>query len=172
MFATGSLSDIQFRPLLTAAVCGLFIVAACGAEEGVDQNAPLQHQAEVKLAQADTAATGSGADLYQKNCAACHQVNGQGLAGAFPPLAKSDYFAGKPERLMEATIKGLSGPLTVNGVEYNNVMPAVAYLSDADLAEILTYVNTSWGNAGRAVTAQEVNAYRAEVGLARSSGAG
>ena len=67
MFATGTLSEFKLRPLLSAVFCGVFLVTACGAEEGVDQNAPLEHQAEVKLAQADTAATGSGADLYQKN---------------------------------------------------------------------------------------------------------
>jgi nitrite reductase (NO-forming)/hydroxylamine reductase len=160
------------RPLAAIAASGLFLISACGAEEGIDENAPLQHQAEVRLAQADTAPSGSGQELYQKNCAACHQANGQGLTGAFPPLAKSDYFAGKPERLMEATIKGLSGPLTVNGMEYNNVMPAVAYLSDADLAAILTYVNTSWGNAGAEITAVQVNAYRVAEGLETAAGAG
>ncbi|MFW2403993.1 MAG: cytochrome D1 domain-containing protein [Gammaproteobacteria bacterium] len=124
------------------------------------------------MAQADTAPTGSGADLYARNCAACHQPNGQGLAGAFPPLAKSDYFMGKPDRLLEATIKGLTGPVTVNGAEYNNVMPAVAYLSDADLAAILTYVNTSWDNNGAAITATQVNEYRVREGLETSAGAG
>ncbi|MGI9343236.1 MAG: cytochrome D1 domain-containing protein, partial [Gammaproteobacteria bacterium] len=116
--------------------------------------------------------SGSGAELYQNNCGACHQANGQGLAGAFPPLAESDYFAGNPERLIEATIKGLSGPITVNGQEYNNVMPAVAYLPDSDLAAILTYVNTSWGNSGGEITAAQVNDYRAKEGLQASTGSG
>jgi nitrite reductase (NO-forming)/hydroxylamine reductase len=145
--------------------------AGC-ADEGVDQSAPLEHQAEVKLAQADTGPSGSGADLFKANCAACHQPNGQGLAGAFPPLAKSDYFAGKPERLMDATIKGLSGPMTVNGADYNNVMPAVAYLSDDDLAAILTYVNTSWGNEGGPISAAQVNSYRVKEGLEQAAGVG
>jgi len=158
--------------LLSVLIVSLLLPVVACADDGIDQNAPLQHQAEVKLAQADAAPSGSGADLYTKNCAACHQPTGQGLAGAFPPLAKSDYFAGNNEKLLDATIKGLSGPVTVNGAEYNNVMPAVAYLSDADLAAILTYVNTSWGNAGGAITAAQVNEYRASEGLQASTGAG
>jgi len=162
----------KLSPTCLIALSGLFLITACGAEDGIDPNAPLEHQAEVKLAQADTGASGPGVDLYQNNCGACHQPNGQGLPGAFPPLADSDYFAGQPERLMEATIKGLSGPLTVNGNEYNNVMPAVAYLSNDDLAAILTYVNTSWGNSGSAITAAQVNEYRESVGLGQAMGAG
>ncbi|MGI9344364.1 MAG: c-type cytochrome, partial [Gammaproteobacteria bacterium] len=85
-----------FRALFFVTSSSLLLIAACGAEEGIDESAPLQHQAEVKLAQADAAPSGSGAELYQNNCGACHQANGQGLAGAFPPLAESDYFAGNP----------------------------------------------------------------------------
>ena len=70
-----------------AAIPGLFMAFPAAA---ADSGAPLVHQAEVRLAQAET---GKGEALYLQHCAACHQPNGQGLAGAFPPLAGSDYIA-------------------------------------------------------------------------------
>ncbi len=150
----------------------LLLSAACNSENtGVDESAPLQHKAEVQMAQA-SASSGSGEALYTANCAACHQANGEGLKGAFPPLAKSDYFMGKPQALLEATIQGLSGPIEVNGETYNNVMPAVAYLSNEDLAAILTYVQSSWGNSGEGFTAQQIAEYRESVGLSPKMGAG
>jgi nitrite reductase (NO-forming)/hydroxylamine reductase len=159
--------------IIFVALMALFSGLACAAEQGsVDTSGPLEHQAEVKLAQADAAPAPDGEALYKANCAACHQADGSGLAGAFPPLANSDYIQGKPQVLLEATIKGLSGPITVNGVEYNNVMPAVAYLSDEELAAILTYVQVNWSNGGDGFSAAEVAEYRESVGLGEKMGAG
>jgi nitrite reductase (NO-forming)/hydroxylamine reductase len=112
------------------------------------------------------------AELYLKNCSACHQADGQGLPGAFPPLSGSDYIEKDPWILVEATVAGLSGPLTVNGVEYNNVMPAMSYLSDDELATILTYVLNSWGNPGGKFDAEQISIYRKAAGLEARQGAG
>ena len=76
---------------------------------------PEVHKAEVASA---TGGKGSkGEALFQANCAACHQANGQGLPGAFPPLAGSDYIAQNPKVLMEFTLQGKQGKMTVNGKE-------------------------------------------------------
>jgi nitrite reductase (NO-forming)/hydroxylamine reductase len=115
-------------------------------------------------------AEGDGKTLYAKNCSGCHQIDGKGLAGAFPPLAGSDYFAEDPQRALQATVLGLQGPLTVNGIEYNNVMPAMSYISDADLAAILTYVVNSWGNKDGEFTAEKIGAFRSESGLQPGEG--
>ncbi|MCX6951152.1 MAG: cytochrome c, partial [Verrucomicrobia bacterium] len=69
---------------------------------------------------------GNGASLFLVNCAACHQPTGEGLRGIFPPLAKSDYLLADKERSIRIALQGTSGPLTVNGVEYQGVMPAPA----------------------------------------------
>jgi nitrite reductase (NO-forming)/hydroxylamine reductase len=121
------------------------------------------HTAETAVATADELMT-KGQAVYSANCAACHQPNGQGLAGAFPPLADSDYLKGDRKQVMTAALFGLSGPITVNGVEYNGVMPSQGHLPDADLAAVLTYVFGSWGNDGAAVSVAEVAALRAELG--------
>lgn len=101
----------------------------------------------------------SGARLFAANCAACHQPEGQGLAGAFPPLAGSDYLLEDTDRAIRALINGLSGPITVNGVDYNGVMPAVR-LSDEEVANVITFINKSWGNDGPEVTPSRVAGVR------------
>jgi mono/diheme cytochrome c family protein len=140
-------------------LASLFYSVGTIAAEGVDPNAPLVH-----LAQASTK-NGDAIELYLKNCGACHQPNGEGLPGAFPPLANSDYIAGDKSTLMESTVNGLSGPITVNGKEYNNVMPAMSYLSDEELASILTYVVHSWGNPGGRFKASIIGVFRVNMGL-------
>jgi nitrite reductase (NO-forming)/hydroxylamine reductase len=98
-----------------------------------------------------------GKAAYLANCAACHQPTGLGLPGAFPPLAGSDWLQKtSPEEVIASVLKGISGEMTVNGVVYNNVMPAMSQLSDADIAAILSYVFADWGNSGPAVTAEQV----------------
>jgi nitrite reductase (NO-forming) len=90
---------------------------------------------------------------------ACHQQEGQGLPGAFPPLANSDYLRENPERGISVLLDGLSGEITVNGATYNGVMPAVQ-LSDEEVANVLTYVLNSWGNGGGEIAPQQVAAHR------------
>ena len=103
----------------------------------------------------------AGEAAYLANCAACHQPTGQGLAGAFPPLAKSDYIAADPKRLPEIVLHGLHGKVTVNGKEYDSVMPPMAQLTDDEVANIGTYVLNSWGNPGGQVSKAEAAAARA-----------
>lgn len=101
----------------------------------------------------------NGEILYNTNCAACHQKNGEGLTGAFPPLAKSDYLMARKDKGIGIVLHGLSGEITVNGKKYDGVMPQMQ-LSDDEIASILTYVRNSWGNKGDLVKASEVRAQR------------
>ncbi len=100
-----------------------------------------------------------GKRTYDQNCLACHQPNGQGIPGAFPPLAGSDYLLAKPTRAIDVLLKGLSGKVTVSGKEYNGVMPAVQ-LTDESVANVLTYVLNTWGNNGGEITPKQVAAKR------------
>ena len=102
----------------------------------------------------------SGESLYAAHCSACHQASGTGLAGAFPPLAESSYLADGPATAVDAVLNGLSGPITVNGTDYNAVMPNLSYLGDSDVADIVTFVMNSWGNPGGEVSSGEVAAAR------------
>ena len=105
-----------------------------------------------------------GMKIYQATCMACHQVNGQGLPGAFPPLAQSSWVEKDPAMLARIVLHGLYGPITVNGTEFNSVMaPLGAVLSDEQIALVLTYVRQEWGNTADAVDAEVVAQARSET---------
>ena len=105
----------------------------------------------------------AGSVLFKGTCSTCHQPNGEGLANVFPPLAKSDFLAKSPQRAIEVVLNGLTGPVTVNGTNYNSVMPPMSQLNDDEVANILTYVNGSWGNSGPQITAKQVAEVRAKT---------
>ena len=106
-------------------------------------------------------ATGQG--LYAGICLACHMQNGEGINGVFPPLAKSDFLMADVDRNIKNLIEGLSGEITVNGVKYNQVMPASG-LDDQDIADVLNYVMNSWGNkADEFVSKDKVSNVRASL---------
>jgi len=97
----------------------------------------------------------AGKALFAGTCSTCHQPEGQGMAGVFPPLAKSDYIAADPKRLPTLILHGLVGPVKVNGKDYNSNMPPMSQLTDDEVANISTYVLNSWGNPGGRVTKAE-----------------
>ena len=78
----------------------------------------------------------------------------------FPPLAKSDWLAANPKRAIDVVLGGLTGPVKVNGGDYNSVMPPMSQLTDDEVANILTYVMGSWGNGGGKITKAEVGERR------------
>ncbi|TLY48406.1 MAG: nitrite reductase, copper-containing, partial [Gammaproteobacteria bacterium] len=112
----------------------------------------------------------AGAQLFSGTCSVCHQANGAGLAGVFPPLAKSDLIAADPKRPIQILLRGLNGKVTVNGKDYNSVMPPMSQLNDDEVANIVTYVLNSWDNPGGQVTAEEVAKVRAAPAPAPAAG--
>jgi nitrite reductase (NO-forming)/hydroxylamine reductase len=140
----------------------LFTLAACAQEDQQATSDTAVHTAEVAAATAPNLEDrlARGEQLYNAQCAACHQASGAGLAGAFPPLANSDYFTDDPLKVVTAVINGLSGPVTVNGVDYNAVMPNLSFLADDEVADIVTYVLNNWDNAGGEINAAQVAAVR------------
>ncbi|WP_417604217.1 copper-containing nitrite reductase [Oceanimonas baumannii] len=103
-----------------------------------------------------------GQRVYEANCQACHQGSGQGIPGAFPPLAASDFLNKDRNRAIDVVLHGLKGPIKVNGQAFDSIMPAMR-LSDEDTANVLTYVLNSWDNKGGEITPDEV-AERREKG--------
>jgi nitrite reductase (NO-forming) len=113
----------------------------------------------------------AGQQLFAGTCSVCHQGNGAGLPGVFPPLAKSDFLKGDASRIIGVVLNGLSGKVKVNGVDYNSVMPPMNQLNDDEVANILTYVMNSWGNPGQQVNAADVKKVRAVKGAAKAEAA-
>lgn len=100
-----------------------------------------------------------GKNIFTRTCFACHQSEGQGIEGIFPPLAKSDYLNADVNRAIKTVINGLQGEITVNNVKYNSIMTS-QNLSDQEIADVLTYVYNSWGNSKKVVSPQMVKQNR------------
>ena len=103
-----------------------------------------------------------GLEIYSRTCIACHQKEGVGIAGAFPPLADSDYLMADRTRAIKQVIAGSEGEITVNGEIYNGIMPPQK-LNDDEIAAVLTYAMNSWGNTAEKITTEEVRVVRGSL---------
>jgi mono/diheme cytochrome c family protein len=145
-----SFRNMQLRLL------SLLTLAACGGAKSDQPTADTT--AAVAPVPAQTASL-DGKEEYLV-CQACHGENGAGMPGAFPPLAGSEWVTGDARKPIAIILHGLQGPINVNGVAYNGVMASWSQLSDEQIAAILTYERSSWGNTASPVTAAEVAAVR------------
>lgn len=120
-------------------------------------------EARVPKSDADALAA-NGKRIYGTYCVACHQPNGRGTPGQFPPLVESEWaLASGPNRIIRIVLSGLQGPITVKGQDFNNVMlPWRDQLTDDDIAAVLTFVrgNKEWGHSATPVTPAQVKAIR------------
>lgn len=104
----------------------------------------------------DAAADVDGSAVYAANCVSCHQANGAGLAGVFPPLQGSNWVLRQDARLVQILLHGINGPLQVKGQTYNGVMPAFDHLADGEIAAVLTHIRSTWGNDAPPISAAQV----------------
>lgn len=109
-----------------------------------------------------------GARIYRNQCAQCHQAEGNGVAGVYPPLAGVDWVTGHPQVIARILINGLNGQIEVAGNTYNGNMPAFGPnglgLNDRDIAAVITYVRQEWGNDASEVTPDMISQYVADYG--------
>ena len=108
-----------------------------------------------------------GAKLYATYCTNCHQKNGKGDGNLFPPLGGSEWVTGgkymEKETAIRVLLNGLEGPVKVKNVPYNSVMPKHNFLTDDQIAQVLTYIRNNFGNNSSLVTALEVKKVRASL---------
>jgi len=124
----------------------LLLMACCGAQNpGSDEDASI-----LKL----------GEGVYERYCLACHQMDGSGVPGLYPPLRETEWVTGDKETLIEIVMNGLSGTIEVNGEVYNQEMAASEFLSDEEIAAVLTYIRAGFGNDSGRVSATEVASIR------------
>jgi len=98
-----------------------------------------------------------GKEVYAK-CVACHQENGEGVEGSFPPLANSDYLLADKTRAIKDIINGLEGDITVNGTTYGTIAMTANDLTEEETVDVMNYILNSWGNNGGTVTLEDVAA--------------
>jgi len=107
----------------------------------------------------NVASANDGAAVYSTNCSSCHQTNGAGLPGAFPPLAMNAAVTGDPKSVIHVVKFGLHGKIMVGSQMYNGMMPAWGQsLNDGQIASVVTFIRSSWGNRASAVSAADVAA--------------
>lgn len=148
----------------------LFIGAfmACG---GNGQNTETTSDVQNTDQKTETPATETKADfsageaIFKAKCMVCHMENGEGVAGTFPPLAKSDFLLADKKRAILQTLQGAKSPITVNGTEYTGGVMTIVELEGQETVEVINYILNSWGNAGGTVTIDDVKAVKAENGL-------
>ncbi|HEX6052819.1 MAG TPA: cytochrome c [Gemmatimonadaceae bacterium] len=155
----------QYQPRATtpalAFLAAALLLGCGGSDTGANDDTTPVSTPPVPVA---TAVAQSGEQLYQR-CMTCHQANGQGSPGVFPPLAGSEYATAANVAVpIRIVIRGMQGPIIVKGGKYDGLMPAYGVgieMSDEEVAAVLTYVRQSWGNTASAVTSQDVAKERA-----------
>jgi mono/diheme cytochrome c family protein len=154
------------RSILSFVLLSFLLIAGCNIKGFFvhleDDPIFIDPNAKVDAGQGTATSTGGpGAADFGKICATCHQGNGKGIPGTYPPLAGSEFANGESTRPIRIVLHGFKGKIVREGKEYNGLMaPWKDQLSDQQIADVLTYVRSSWGNKGAAVTADEVKAVR------------
>jgi mono/diheme cytochrome c family protein len=115
--------------------------------------------------QAELSPKDRGKKIFAANCQTCHQANGQGVPGQYPPLAGSEFTTGGSRRMAMIVLKGLQGPVKVKGQQYGSAVmqPWDKTLTDQKIADVMTYERSEWGNTASPVTAEQIAALRKEL---------
>jgi mono/diheme cytochrome c family protein len=140
-----------FGGMAVAALLGLAALPRPAAGNGGPAETPVPVQA-------------NGKAVYDRTCTACHQADGSGVPGTFPPVAKSEWVTGSQEHLVRIILNGVTGPIQVNGETYQGTMPPWGSLSNAEVAAVSTYLRSNFGNTAPAVTTATVARIRAATG--------
>lgn len=129
----------------------VMIITGCGGENKSEKTTtPSLSQKE----------NNAGALIYKKFCASCHQTDGNGVPGMYPPITETKMVNGDKDELIKIILNGMSGEVEVKGEIYNNVMPAHNHLSDNQIADLLTYIRSNFGNDSEPITPEEVRNVR------------
>jgi mono/diheme cytochrome c family protein len=157
--------------LVAAASTGMLSTRSVAEARGTDAAAPQAKNASARRTTAKPAATKpqsqqqqgpDGKQVYSTTCAACHQATGLGVEGTYPPLAGSEIVEGDDGKIARIVLHGLTGPVEVAGETYSGAMPPWGgVLKDPEIAAVITYIRSAWGNHAAPVTAAKVASIRA-----------
>lgn len=134
-----------------------------GENSGITSEPAEELLADTDVSEGEEELTGTmaaGKEVYDQYCKVCHMVNGSGVPNLNPPLKDTDWVTGDKERLIGVVLNGLSDPIEINGETFQNAMAPHNFLSDEQIANVLTYIRGSFGNEASEVTAAEVAAVR------------
>ena len=151
---------------LAATACVLYTPSVAGAQSKTTSKKAATTSSAKPAATTSAAAAKEqlpdGKAVYATTCAACHQATGEGVPGVFPPLAGSEWATSEEAKVVRILLHGVTGPIEVAGETFNGMMPPWGpTMKDADIAAVLTYVRSTWGNKGTPITAASVAKIRA-----------
>ena len=156
---------------IAASACVLYTPSVAGAQSKTTSKkstvtttskSPAKPAAATATAAAAKEQLPDGKQVFSTTCAACHQATGEGVPGVYPPLAGSEWVTGDEAKVVRILLHGVTGPIEVAGETFNSMMPPWgATLKDADIAAVLTYARSTWGNKGTPITAAKVASIRA-----------
>ena len=141
-----------------------FVLISCSGDSSKKKAKPLDtanilRETQPHKKSAKKTAFHPGQAVYNEYCLACHQSDGSGIAGMYPPLSQNQYILNK-DKLIDVVLNGMSGKIEVNGDIYNNFMVPHSHLSDEELANVISYVRSNFGNDLEPVTKEEIAAFR------------
>jgi len=139
------------KQLVFSVVLGAFVISH-QASSGENKAAAIRPEPPAK--------EHPGKAVYTKYCMVCHQAGGSGVPGMFPPLSKGSWVGKDPKELVLIITKGLSGKVEVNGEVYKSAMPAQAQLTDKEIADVLSYIRSDFGNSFKPVDIELVKKVR------------
>jgi mono/diheme cytochrome c family protein len=141
-----------------AAVLALMMVLNGCAKQG-HGGAARSPAVRASILSENPASANQGARVYIQNCSSCHQIDGRGVPGAFPPLAGNAFVLGQPARVIAAVKYGMRGTIDVAGERYDATMPDWSQLiTDSQIAEVVTYIRSAWHNRAPPVRLSDVTA--------------
>ena len=154
------MSRFRYLALAGLLATGIYSLSAQQGPRQVPQRTTSLSKTHPTPTTALKASMARGSVVYKNVCLTCHQADGGGVPNMNPPLIKTSYVLGAKPQLIGIVLHGLKGPNDIDGQTYNNNMPAQAYLTDLNVADVLTYVRNSFGNKASAIGPDEVHALR------------
>jgi len=147
-------------------VLAIFTLSACTEpsknQESNGKETPKKVEKKKKQAPEDPLYA-AGKKNYQTYCMTCHMKDGYGVPNLNPPLGETEWVTGDEETLIEIVLNGRTGEIEVNGDIYNGVMIPHSHLSDKEIASILTYIRSSFGNKSGPISEEQVATVRAKL---------
>ena len=147
---------------LSLLILSVLFMASCGGNKKSTDNTSSEKSVISSPDDSQKVVNQAGKRVYDSVCLVCHMADGSGVPGMHPPIYESEFVNGEKDTLIGIIIHGLQGEIKINGEVYNGIMPPQANLTDQQIADVLTYIRSNFGNNSGPVTPEEVQKKRSE----------
>ncbi len=141
-------------------ILSVLFFASCGSNQQKAEKSVIQQPDNTIAKKEATQEPHPGKKVYDSVCMVCHMADGSGVPGMHPPIDESEFVNGDPQELIKIVLEGKSGKVEVKGEVYNGVMPPQAHLSNQQIADVLTYMRSNFGNNAGPISPEDVQKLR------------